>query len=151
MGNYNTTCCRYYNCFDSCCSCCFRPAEPTTPMFEIHAHPCDLLTLHDGLASIFVKGAFEEVVFNCAVTLVIAGRRCAVLAAWVPPSPRPFADYLGRVTMVSAVLRLVEDECDVMVVHDSVDIVPLKIPIKGASESTHKPLEENGSRVCAVQ
>ncbi len=126
-----------------CCCSCLEPAtfwmktpQPLVHSFEIHANPGDLLTLHDGLYSIFVQGAHDEVVFDKSVLLVIAGtKQSASYAAWIPEAPRPFEDFQSKVTMVCAVLRegLVsedrsrspEDEC-VIVANDSAKIIITK-------------------------
>jgi hypothetical protein len=116
MGNYN------------CCCCLITSTVPPPPpctVFEISANSFDLLTLHDGLASLFVKGAFEKVVFDQSAVLVVDGYRGPAMAAWIPDSPQAFEDHLCRVSVVSAVLRLTEDEeegCDVMVVYESAKI-----------------------------
>ncbi len=123
-----------------CCCSCLEPGvfwmktpQPLVHGFEIHANPSDLLTLHDGLCSIFVKGAHDEVVFDKSVLLVISGeRQSCCYSAWIPEEPMPFEDFQANVTMVCAVLRdgsvdkdrscCAEDEC-VIVANDSAKIL----------------------------
>ena len=110
---------------NSFCTCpCFLFSRPPPHLYEIHVKHNGVLTLHDGLGSLFVKGEFDEVVFDKKVLLVIAGaKHHSCYQAWIPEAPVPFEDCYERVTMVAAVLKAVTGETDVIVVYDSAQIV----------------------------
>jgi hypothetical protein len=110
----------------SCCECCCLETlvwkRPPDHVYEIHAKPYDLITLHDGLDSLFVGGP-HEFVFEHKVLLVV-GTEHTCYFAWVPETPQGFQDHDRKVTRVAAVLKDDLDHADVVVVYDTAVVVP---------------------------
>lgn len=118
-----------FSCHCTCLDSVFAGLNSSQPdhVCEIHAHHNDLLTLMDGLSSLFTDG-FDTMAFDKRVLLVTGNKRM-IYMAWIPEYPCAFEDYLKRQTMVSAVLKEIrpkeDDSTEVVVVYESAKITPL--------------------------
>ena len=124
------------SCHCTCLDSVFASLNSSQPdhVCEIYAHHNDLLTLMDGLSSLFTDGfKSDTMVYDKKVLLVIGNKRTFYMA-WIPETPHAFEDYLKRQTMVAAVLKEIrpkeakqedDDSTEVVVVYESAKITPL--------------------------